>query len=237
MYEFDAKIRFSEVDQDGKLSITGLLNYFQDCSTFQSEELGIGVKYLSKENKAWVINAWQIDVLRMPELCDEVIVGTIPYAIRGFMGSRNFYMKDKKTGDMIAKANSIWTFLDLEKLRPVRVEPGIAELYGIEDKLDMEYLDRKVIFEGEPADKAEAIVVNAHHLDANRHVNNGQYVVMAQAFLPETFTVSRLQVEYKKSALLGDVMIPQIYETSNSFGVSLVDEGGEAYTNIMFYRA
>ena len=137
MYEFDAKIRFSEVDQDGKLSITGLLNYFQDCSTFQSEELGIGVKYLSKENKAWVINAWQIDVLRMPELCDEVIVGTIPYAIKGFMGSRNFYMKDKKTGDMIAKANSIWTFLDLEKLRPVRVEPGIAELYGIEDKLDM----------------------------------------------------------------------------------------------------
>ena len=237
MYEFDAKIRFSEVDQDGKLSITGLLNYFQDCSTFQSEELGIGVKYLSKENKAWVINAWQIDVLRMPELCDEVIVGTIPYAIKGFMGSRNFYMKDKKTGDMIAKANSIWTFLDLEKLRPVRVEHGIAELYGIEDKLDMEYLDRKVIFEGEPADEAEAIVVNAHHLDANRHVNNGQYVVMAQAFLPETFTVSRLQVEYKKSALLGDVMIPKIYETSDSFGVSLVDEGGEAYTNIMFYRA
>ena len=138
MYEFDAKIRFSEVDQDGKLSITGLLNYFQDCSTFQSEELGIGVKYLSKENKAWVINAWQIDVLPMPELCDEVIVGTIPYAIKGFMGSRNFYMKDKKTGDMIAKANSIWTFLDLEKLRPVRVEHGIAELYGIADTLGME---------------------------------------------------------------------------------------------------
>ena len=42
MYEFEGRIRYSECDDTGRLSIFSLVNYFQDCSTFQSEELGHG---------------------------------------------------------------------------------------------------------------------------------------------------------------------------------------------------
>ena len=30
MYVFDSKIRYSEIDADGKLSMAALINYFQD---------------------------------------------------------------------------------------------------------------------------------------------------------------------------------------------------------------
>lgn len=42
MYEMKARIRYSEVGTDGKLMLSALVNYFQDCSTFQSEDLGVG---------------------------------------------------------------------------------------------------------------------------------------------------------------------------------------------------
>lgn len=235
-YEYDARIRFSEVDHNQELTMMALLNHFQDCSTFQSEELGIGVKYLSAQKKAWVLNSWQIDVKRMPKLCDEVVVGTLPYEIKKFMGFRNFYMKDKATDEMLAMANSIWTFLDLEKLRPIAVNQDIIEAYAVDEKLDMEYLGRKIIFEGEMTRREEPVTVKMHHLDANMHVNNGQYVMIAKEYLPDGFDCRRLMVEYKKSALLDDVMIPEIYESENSIGVALKSEDGIDYACVNFYR-
>ena len=53
-YEFNSRIRYSELDEDGKLSVNGLVNYFQDVSTFQSEKLGVGVEYLKKRRQAWI---------------------------------------------------------------------------------------------------------------------------------------------------------------------------------------
>ena len=46
MYTFDSRIRYSETDETGALSLLGVINYLQDCSTFQSEDIGLGVEYL-----------------------------------------------------------------------------------------------------------------------------------------------------------------------------------------------
>ena len=42
-YTFSSKVRYSEVDENGELSLGSLVNYFQDVSTFQSEHLGLGI--------------------------------------------------------------------------------------------------------------------------------------------------------------------------------------------------
>ena len=38
MYTFDSRVRYSETDEEGNLSVVGIMNYLQDCSTFQSED-------------------------------------------------------------------------------------------------------------------------------------------------------------------------------------------------------
>ena len=95
MYSFDARIRYSECDRTGRLSWEGLLNLFQDCSTFQSEELGVGVQYLLEHKRAWVLNYWQIEVNRFPAIMEDTEVSTIPYEIGGFFGRRNFVLRAK----------------------------------------------------------------------------------------------------------------------------------------------
>lgn len=52
MYEFDSRVRYSEVDHHGTMTVPALINYFQDCSTFQSEDLGIGTTVLKEEKKS-----------------------------------------------------------------------------------------------------------------------------------------------------------------------------------------
>jgi len=234
MYTFDSRIRYSECDSKGQLSLEGLINYFQDASTFHSEDLGLGIEYLDKEKQVWVLCSWQIVVERYPEMGERVVVGTFPYDFKGCFGSRNFFLKDEK-GRYIAKANSLWTLLDLENQRPMKPTPIMLERYVLEEKLEMEYAPRKIdVPEG--GVQQEPIVVHRNHLDTNHHVNNGQYVRMAMEYLPENFRIGELRAEYKKQALLGDVIYPRVIMEENMCVVSLCDETGVIYVNVEYTK-
>lgn len=227
MYIYDARIRYSEADCENKLTPEGLLNYFQDCSTFHSEDLGLGVKYMLQNNLVWALGSWQIDIERYPEIGERVKVGTLPYDFRGFIGFRNFWMDDEQ-GKRIAAANSIWTLLDLENGKPVKPLKEMLEGYRTEPKIEMEYLPRKIVIP-EGGEERQSFVITRHYLDTNHHVNNGQYVKMALEYPEEGFAVRRLRAEYKKQAYLDDVFYPVIYRKENVITVSLNQKSGEPY--------
>ena len=76
MYSFDSKVRYSEVGADGRLSLCSVIHYMQDCSIFQSEMLGVGVRALQERGRAWLLSAWQVELYRRPELGETLKVGT-----------------------------------------------------------------------------------------------------------------------------------------------------------------
>lgn len=51
-YTFEGRIRFSEVDHTKKITLPGIINYFQDCSIFHSEDLGVGIDYCAEHGRA-----------------------------------------------------------------------------------------------------------------------------------------------------------------------------------------
>ena len=71
--------------------------------------------------------------------------------------------------------------------------------------------------------------VSYTHLDTNHHVNNCQYIRMAADHLPEDFKVGQLRVEYKRQAVLDNVIIPEVYMTENKEAVVLNAEDKEPY--------
>lgn len=232
MYTFDSRIRFSETDSEGKLTMASLINYFQDCSTFHSEDVGLGLAYLQKSSLVWVLSSWQIVVERYPDLGENVTIGTQPYDMKGFLGYRNFWMMDEK-GYYLAKANTLWSLLSTETGKPGSIPDGMAEGYGIGEKLEMEYAPRKIVIPQGGAAR-DVIIVRKHHIDANHHVNNQQFVDMAMAFLPEGFVVRQLRAEYKRQAFLGDVLVPYVVEEDGKVVVSMTDQSGATYVVIEF---
>ena len=257
MYIYDARIRYSEAGCENRLTPEGLLNYFQDCSTFHSEDLGFGVKYMLAHRLVWALGSWQIDIARYPEIGERVRVGTLPYDFKGYIGFRNFWMTDER-GERLAAANSIWTLLDLETGKPVKPAKEMLDAYRTSPKIEMEYLPRKILIPeekgtgaapgrnvlGEEAEDArsggavrlekQTYTVTRRYLDANRHVNNGQYVRMALEYVEDGFAVKRLRAEYKRQAYLGDVFCPVVYREENRYTVSLNNEAGEPYAVVEF---
>lgn len=227
MYTFESRIRYSEVDSEGRLTMPALINYFQDSSTFQSEDLGLGVSYLKEKKLVWVLSSWQIVVERFPELGERVTIGTYPYGMKVFLGYRNFVMQDEK-GEYFAKANSIWSLLNTDTGKPVPVPEEMIERYALEPKLDMEYAPRKIAVPEEGAEQ-ESITVRKHHLDTNHHVNNQQFLDMAMCYLPESFRIRQVRAEYKKQAFLNDVLVPRVAGTGDRIIVTLADASGAAY--------
>ena len=130
MYSFDSRVRYSEVDEDRKLSLTGVINYMQDCSTFQSEDLNMGIDYLAEKHRAWLLSSWQIVVDRYPKLGERIVVSTWPYDFKGIYGYRNFTIQDPE-GSYLVRANSNWFFFDTEQGVPVRVGEEDIRGYGV----------------------------------------------------------------------------------------------------------
>lgn len=232
MYQYYSKVRFSETDEKRKLTLEAIVDYFQDCSTFQTEELGVGFSYLLPKNLTWILLYWHIVVGEYPSLGEKITISTIPYDFKGFLGKRNFFM-EKEDGRIIAKADSLWSLLDMKKMIPTKVPEEVVQAYPKEDKIDMEYLPRKITIAGEER-REEPLMIQRHHLDCNNHVNNGQYIKIAGAYLPDGFEIKQMRAEYRKQAYLGNEVFPYIYENEDKITVSLCDSGKQPYVVVEF---
>ena len=232
MYSFQDKVRYSEVDRHGKLSIPAVVNYLQDCSTFQSEALGVGIEHLKKVHRAWLLTSWQIDLLEDMHIGEDIKVGTWSYSAKGVYGYRNFVIRTLEDRPLV-NADSLWVFVDTESGKPLKVTPEDIDVYEREEKIDMEYLGRKIKVQGEGVEK-DPVYIKKYHIDTNGHVNNSWYVWFAMEFVPDDEMIhgrkiNRLRVEYKKSAMYRDIIYPVVYEQEDAITVALNDEQGSSY--------
>ena len=230
-YSFDSRVRYSETDEKGILSIGALVDCFQDCAAFQMEDLQIGLSYLKQDSRAWMLSSWQIELGQLPRLNEEIKVWTWAYDFKAFYGYRNFLLTGRD-GRHAAWANSVWVMMDLAAMKPVPVPDREVRLYDPEERLAMEYASRKIVLPGgrgagqmSCVRREEPFTVARHQLDTNHHVNNRQYISMAEEYLPGDFHLRRIRAEYKRQARLGDVIYPQIYTAANAAAGTA---GGEA---------
>ena len=227
MYTFESRVRFSEVDATEKLTLPGVVNYFQDCTTFQSEELGRGIEALKAIGKGWILSAWQIEVNRYPKICEKLKIDTWATTFDGIYGNRNFRLRTEND-EVLARANSIWVYMDLVKGRPLRPDQDVISAYEIDPPLDMEPVSRKIALPKE-LEEREAFPVLRHQIDVNNHVNNCQYIQMALEVLPECGRAKKIRVEYKKSAVFGDMICPKVAIEEDRKVVELCGADGRVF--------
>ena len=226
MYSFSSHVRYSECDEHARLGIVALMNYLQDTNTFQTESLGLGLDHMARNHFAWLLAAWQIEIDRLPHFCDPITVSTWCYEMKRTYSLRNYTMSGPD-GVPFVRADAIWFTFGLDEGRPIRIPKSEAVYLESEPRLDMPPTKRKLKAEG-PYREGAPIAVTEQHLDTNRHVNNAQYVLMALNSLDKEFVPHRICVQYRRQALLGDVLLPRIHTAEGSWTVELVDAGEPA---------
>lgn len=232
MYSFISRIRFSEVNKDKQLDFSSISNYFQDCSTFHSESLDVGISYLEKTNRVWMLSSWQIVVNRFGNLGEEIEIGTWAYGSDSLYAFRNFTMKTT-SGEVLAYANAIWILVDTTTNSPTRITPEYVGQYTLEEKYPMNYAPRKIKI---PKDltQFEPFTIMKGSIDSNNHVNNGQYIKMAEEYIPEGFKTKQLRADYRCSAVLGDEIIPLVHIEDNVCVVVLANSEHKPYCIVEF---
>lgn len=236
MYQFKSKVRYSEVNSEKALTLAALTDYLQDTCTFQSEGLGVGMDFLRERKEAWVLSSWEIVIKDMPKVCQEISVGTFPCSFKGFYGHRNFCVTNAND-EVIAMANSLWVYINYETKKPARIPEVVASAYDavIQEPIEFDWSDRKIKFDGEGVE-GQPVAVHRFFIDTNEHMNNGKYIMVAEEYLPEDFTVERVRAEYRNAAVLGDVLYPVVYTEENRITVSLNNAEGKPYAVIQFVK-
>ncbi len=233
MYTFETKVRYSECTPGGHAGLASVLDYLQDTCTFQAEELSVGVSYLQERHLVWLLSSWQVDIARYPVFGETIRISTWPYDFYGFYGFRNFCIRGAQ-GEILVRANSVWVFMDLRKGRPSKLPPEITAAYEKEERLEMEYLDRKI-----PDFEAEAVgtpfKVPHYFIDTNRHMNNAKYVLLAEEILPPAWEASRIRAEYRRSAVCGDLLYPYADRRENKISLRLCDAAEKPYAVMELY--
>lgn len=182
-----------------------------------------------------MILSWQIEIIRRPELGENIISRTWPYGFKAFYGYRNFALLDQNE-EYLVKANSHWVLIDTETGYPLKVKTEFMSGFQVEEPLEMDIENTRKLQMPTDCERKEGITVSRHHLDTNNHVNNGQYIRMSEEFIPEGFEVNKVQVEYRKQALLHDHIVPYVSITEDVITVALCDDEQKPYAILRYAR-
>ena len=221
MYTYNKKILFSDIDQGAKMSLAGIMNAMQDCVNINSESIGKGIDYLLETKRTWFAINWYIEINRYPKMFEDVVVKTWPYNFSSSMGFRNVIMEDM-SGQVIVAADSIWTLVDLDTGRPIRITEDDTTGYDLEDKFPIENPGRKIKLPND-FELIDTVAVKKSDIDYNGHMSNGKYIQLADEYVPVETHPGKIRVEYKSQSKLGEML--EVYKACDDNKIFIKIQG------------
>ncbi|GHV82060.1 hypothetical protein AGMMS49991_06180 [Spirochaetia bacterium] len=233
MYQIKTQVFLSHSDMHGRLRFDAAMDMMQDCSVLWTDSEAAFKKYLIDNNLIMILVNRQADIIRMPRYKEHLAVETSIYECKGAFGLRNTVIYDEAHKPCLVSW-ATGAFVSSDTARPFRLPPEINNAIVIDPKIDMDYAGRRIDVPEMEGEKLPPVTVTPLDIDINRHMNNGRYVKIAAAFLPDDFIISRFRVEYKKPAVKGDVLLPLAYRDGDKIYILLNDEEGSPYTVMEF---
>ncbi|MBN2486773.1 MAG: hypothetical protein JXB34_12435 [Bacteroidales bacterium] len=170
----DFQVTSADVDFEGVLKLSALTNYFIQAAWQHAEILGWGVSELQKDNLAWVLSGFKIEIAEYPEWKQSITVETWPKGINRLFYLRDFIMYGNK-GKVLARATTNWLLIDIDKRRPKLAGTGI-------DLFEMNS-GKHAIKETVPAlsspdsfDLAVPFDIRYSNIDINQHLTTTGYI-------------------------------------------------------------
>ena len=205
VYEHKRFVHFHDCDRFLRLSVPGVLRFFEEAALQQSEALGVGFAHYLEHRVGWLLSRWDVRFRSVPSFGQAVTVRTQPRRFRGFSANRHFEILAPDLS-LHVEGFSQWIYVDTERMRPCRVPPLMAERYRM-TKAEGPLPWEGDVTEPDREDHHAVFRVRRGDIDLNGHVNNIGYVEWALESLPEEVAdrhrLERLVVHYRGQTRLG----------------------------------
>lgn len=212
MYTYKTTVRYEDLDSEGFVTPTAILNYLQNTAISHAASVGYDFYTMKEQGIAWVIMCWHVKLGRRIRWNENLTVQTWPYSFRGSIGKRCFKVL-AEDGEVLAEADSWWALIHLADQSMAEVSPEMAAAYNPDGQAPFTLRRPR----GKAEITEEAFPVHRFDIDTNEHVNNSRFAEMAFAYVPNLAKVKEFMVEYKHSGYLGEMIVTS--HASNDDGV------------------
>lgn len=203
--EKEYEVHYYEVNYRLDCKMSSIINYFCDIGAIQSNDLGVGIDYLTERRLAWVFYKYDIKVKRYPKFGEKIKVVTSASSFKKFYASRLYEIYDENN-ERIVEGEGILLLINIDKRRAIRIPEDQYEAYNV-DKNEKSDLKIEILERMEKADNENIFKVRYGDIDSNMHVNNVRYVEWAVESLPlETvlnYELKELNVVFEKECKYG----------------------------------
>jgi acyl-CoA thioester hydrolase len=131
---FTLRVRVAPEDVDELNHVNNLvyLRWVQDAAVAHSDAVGLGLNAYLERKAAFVIRRHEIDYLRPALAGDEVDVQTQVAAVGPATAERRTEIRRASDGAVLARAMTLWAYMDLSNGRPVRIPADINARFPLE---------------------------------------------------------------------------------------------------------
>ncbi len=197
-------------DFNGRLMYSTLGNYMLNAADYQSSERGFGWNELKRENKAWVLSRFVMEMSEMPGPYDRFDIATWVESVMRYFTYRNWSVIGKD-GKVYGYGTSVWAMIDLTTRQPADIfsvnDGRIRNFVSPDDKVPIDSPSR-VKMDGKNATLIREIDVTYSDLDVNGHVNSIRYIEHVLDLFPTQWHqlnhITRIEVAYVAESHYGD---------------------------------
>ena len=119
-----------EIDALGHAGNVHYVRWMQDAAVAHSAELGWPLERLLELGAGWVVRSHRVTYLRQALEGEAVIVRTWVADMKRSTSLRKYEIRNA-AGDLLARAETDWAFIDYARQRPVRVPPEVANSFPV----------------------------------------------------------------------------------------------------------
>jgi len=170
----NVEVRFGSVDQSNRLTIGSVFSFFQEAAISHAADLGVGLDALEHSRQAWILSRLSLFVKRRPFFGETVQVSSWPRKGEKLFALRDYEIQDS-TGAAVVRGRAGWLIIDIDKRRPLRIEP-ILQLLPPNDGIDAFPAGPAGLNSRENLFKKMERTALYSDIDYFGHVNNARYI-------------------------------------------------------------
>ncbi len=234
MLERTMEVPFSGLDPRGRVKLGVILDGLQNMAELDAGGMDMSVAQLLPQNLTWVLRRYRVRFGAIPQGNGPLNVATWHEPSRNIFSDRMFTVADAE-GRPLGKVWTQWVLLDVERMRPVRLDRhASARFYEQVRPVDDHLTEWFEPFEG---DAARTVPFRAYwqDLDVNGHVNHVVYLLWALESAPEEVVESCSCLEIDAEFLLSakrEAIGVRVWDLKGGdgfvrFGHSIRSESGE----------
>jgi acyl-CoA thioester hydrolase len=136
IFEFPHTVHDGEIDEQGHVNNVVYVAWMQDAALAHSAALGWTPGRYLQLGAGWVARSHHIDYLRSAVAGDEIVVQTHVAEMKRATSCRKYKVIRRADGELLAKAETHWAFIDYTTGKPTRIPPEIADAFPVTAQKD-----------------------------------------------------------------------------------------------------